>query len=175
MFLLETIASQISQSMSLQADALDFFADAANYAITLLVLPMAVVWRTRAGLFKGLCMLAFGLFIIVSAIIRAYQGTLPDASTMGAIAVVALIANLGVAALLYRYRAGDSNMRSIWLCSRNDAIGNVAVMIAAAGVFATTTRWPDLAVAALIAALSISAAYQVIRQALGEMRNEVAH
>lgn len=170
MFAVEIFASRVSQSMSLQADALDFFADAANYAITLFVLPLATVWRSRAGLFKGLSMLVFGIFVLASALIRVLAGEVPEATTMGAVAVLALIANVGVAILLYRYRGGDSNMQSIWLCSRNDAIGNLAVMLAAIGVYGTASRWPDLVVAVLIASLSISAAYRVILMAREEMR-----
>ncbi|GAA5317063.1 MAG: cation diffusion facilitator family transporter [Candidatus Pelagadaptatus aseana] len=172
MFFVEIIASQIGDSISLQADALDFFGDAANYAISLFVLGMALHIRARASLFKGATMAAFGLWVIGSAIYRAINGSAPEASVMGVVAVLALLVNVAVAVLLYRYRGGDSNMRSIWLCSRNDAIGNLAVLIAAAGVFATTSRWPDLVVAAVIASLNFSAAIQVIRLALAEMRAE---
>jgi len=172
MFLVEIIASQLGDSISLQADALDFFGDAANYAISLFVLGMALNLRARASLFKGATMAAFGLWVIGNAIYRALIGSAPDASVMGTVAILALAVNVGVAALLYRYRTGDSNMRSIWLCSRNDAIGNIAVLIAAAGVFATSSRWPDLVVAAIIASLNFSAAIHVIRLAIGEIRAE---
>ncbi|NIB39756.1 cation transporter [Pseudomaricurvus alkylphenolicus] len=172
MFFVEITASQIGDSISLQADALDFFGDAANYAISLFVLGMALHLRARASLFKGATMAAFGLWVIGNAIYRALIGSTPEASVMGAVAILALAVNVAVAVLLYRYRTGDSNMRSIWLCSRNDAIGNIAVMIAAAGVFATSSRWPDLIVAAIIASLNFSAAIHVIRLAIGEMRAE---
>lgn len=169
MFFVEIIASYFGDSVSLQADALDFFGDGANYAISLFVLGMALHVRARASLFKGMTMAAFGLWVLGNAGYRAYMGSAPEPSIMGTIALLALIANVSVALMLYRYRAGDSNMRSIWLCSRNDAIGNIAVMIAAFGVLGTGSRWPDLIVAVVIALLSLTAAYQVIRLAIGEM------
>lgn len=172
MFVVEMVASQLGDSISLQADALDFFGDATNYAISLFVLGMALHLRARASLIKAATMAAFGLWVIGNAIYRALIGSAPEPSVMGAVAMLALVVNVAVAVLLYRYRTGDSNMRSIWLCSRNDAIGNIAVMIAAAGVFATSSRWPDLVVAAIIASLNLSAAFHVIRLAINEMRVE---
>jgi len=155
MFVVEIVASYFGDSISLQADALDFLGDAANYAISLFVLGMALHLRARASMVKGITMAVFGLWVIGNAVNRALVGSAPEPSVMGGIAVVALAVNFIVAFLLYRYREGDSNMRSIWLCSRNDAIGNIAVMIAAAGVFATSSRWPDLLVAAIIARLEL--------------------
>lgn len=175
MFLVEIVASHYGDSVSLQADALDFFGDSANYAISLFVLGMALSVRARASMFKGLTMGAFGIWVIYNAGYRALLGSEPEPSIMGSIAVLALIANVGVAVLLYRYREGDSNMQSIWLCSRNDAIGNIAVLMAAGGVFASASRWPDLLVAVLIAGLSLSAAYRVIRLALTEMRTHASN
>jgi len=172
MFVVEIIAAQMGGSMSLQADALDFFGDAANYAISLFVLGMALSARAKAALFKGASMALFGMWVIGAALNRAISGDVPDAPIMGGIALAALLANVAVAAILYKYRSGDANMRSIWLCSRNDAIGNIAVMIAAAGVFATASRWPDLITAVIIASLNLSAAVQVVRQALAELRSE---
>jgi Co/Zn/Cd efflux system component len=171
MFVVEIVASQMSNSVSLQADALDFFADSANYAISLFVIGMSIKSRARAALIKGVSMAAFGIFVLFTAVTRAYSGDLPEATIMGSIGFMALIANLSVAAALYSFRGGDSNMQSIWLCSRNDAIGNLAVIAAAAGVFSTATRWPDLMVASGIAILSLSAAYKVIRMAINEIRN----
>lgn len=171
MFCVEIAASFHANSLALQADALDFFGDAANYGISLFVLGMALKYRSYAALFKGLSMGLFGLWVIYSAAMRAVSGSVPDPMTMGGIAVLALLVNVGVALMLYGYRSGDSNMRSIWLCSRNDAIGNLAVMAAAGGVFALGSRWPDLLVAGLIASLSLSAAFQVARQALAELRS----
>lgn len=172
MFAVELIGSFISGSVSLQADALDFFGDAVNYGITLLVLGMALHARAKAALFKGATMAAFGLWVMGSAVYRAATGAVPDAALMGVIGTLALFVNVGVAVMLYRYRNGDSNKRSIWLCSRNDALGNIAVMLAAGGVFATGTGWPDIFVAAVIAGLNLSAAAHVLRQALAELRSE---
>ncbi|MCH9674378.1 MAG: cation transporter [Gammaproteobacteria bacterium] len=169
MFFVEIVASHVGDSMSLQADALDFFSDSANYAISLFVVGMAITARAKASLFKGATMALFGIWVIGSAVYRAMTGSAPDPSMMGSIALLALVVNVSVAFLLYRYRDGDSNKQSIWLCSRNDAIGNVAVMIAAAGVFASSTRWPDLLVAGIIAALNISAALHVVRLARVEL------
>ncbi|MBT8098026.1 MAG: cation transporter [Woeseia sp.] len=169
MFVVEIVASRLGDSMSLQADALDFFGDAANYAISLFVVGMALTIRARAALFKGATMALFGTWIIGSAVYRAIVGSAPEPMTMGAIALLALLVNVVVAILLYRFRNGDSNRQSIWLCSRNDAIGNIAVMLAAAGVFASGSRWPDLLVAIIIAALNISAAFHVVQLARSEL------
>lgn len=171
MFLVEIVASLVGDSLSLQADALDFFGDSANYLISLLVLGMSLAHRAYAALFKSVTMALFGSWVIGSALYRAFTHSAPDAVVMSGTAVLALAVNVGVAVLLYRYRGGDSNRRSVWLCSRNDAIGNVAVMLAAAGVFASSSRWPDLAVAVLIATLNVRAAVLVTRLALGELRD----
>jgi Co/Zn/Cd efflux system component len=170
MFGIEIGAGFQSGSVSLLADAIDFFGDAANYAVTLAVLSMGLVWRARAALLKAASMLGFGGFVLGRAAWVAFQGGTPEALTMGSIGLLALIANVGVAALLYAYREGDANMRSVWLCSRNDAIGNVAVMLAALGVFGTGSAWPDLAVAAVMAGLAITGGYAVFRQARQELR-----
>ena len=171
MFFVEIVASYLGDSMSLQADALDFFSDSANYGISLFVVGMAITARAKATLFKGATMAMFGAWVIGSAVYRALTGSAPDPSMMGMIAFLALVVNVAVAFLLYRYRDGDSNKQSIWLCSRNDAIGNVAVMLAAAGVFASASRWPDLLVAGIIATLNIGAARHVIRLARSELRS----
>lgn len=169
MFLVEIGAGLQSGSASLLADAIDFLGDAANYALSLWVLAMALAWRARAALVKGVSMLAFGGLVVARVAWGAWQGVPPEPLTMGTVGVLALIANLGVAALLYAYREGDANMRGVWLCTRNDALGNVAVMIAALGVFGTGTVWPDLAVAAAMAGLAITGGWSVIRQARQEL------
>ena len=169
MFGIEIVGGLQSSSTSLLADAVDFFGDAANYGVALLVLSMAAVWRSRAALLKGLCMGAFGIFVLIKTAWSIAAGTVPEAVTMGAVGLLALAANLGVAALLYAYRSGDANMRSVWLCTRNDAIGNVAVMLAAAGVFGSGTGWPDWVVAALMGILALSASVSIIRQARAEL------
>lgn len=170
MFVVEIVASRLGDSISLQADALDFFGDAANYAVSLFVASMALAVRAKASLLKSATMVLFGTWVLGSALHRAVVGSSPEPMTMSAVALLALLVNVGVAALLFRFRNGDSNRQSIWLCSRNDAIGNIAVMMAAAGVLATGSRWPDLLVAAIVAGLSITAAIRVIRLARAELR-----
>ncbi len=170
MFLVEIVASRLGDSLSLQADALDFFGDSTNYAISLFVVGMALSVRAKASLFKGASMALFGMWVLGIAVYRAFTDSAPDPATMSVIALLALLVNVAVAGMLFRFRDGDSNRQSIWLCSRNDAIGNVAVMMAAAGVFASGSRWPDLVVAAIIAALNIGAAQRVVRLAIAELR-----
>jgi Co/Zn/Cd efflux system component len=145
--------------------------DAANYALALAVVDLALHWRARAALLKGNVMGMFGLWVAGSAIYSAVTATVPKAEVMGAIGFLALAVNLGVAGLLYRYRGVDSQALSVWLCTRNDCIANIAVMLAGAGVWASATAWPDIAVAAIIAVLGLSSAARVIRQALPEIRS----
>lgn len=173
MFAVEMAAGSAADSRALQADALDFLGDAANYAISLLVAGMALVWRSRAALAKGVTLLLLGLWVLVTALMAVLNGASPEPQTMGIIGGMALAANVGVALMLYQFRTGDANMRSVWICSRNDAIGNIAVMAAALGVFGTGTAWPDLVVAAILAALGISGGIQIIRQAAGELKTGV--
>jgi Co/Zn/Cd efflux system component len=170
MFAVELVASFVAGSVAVQADALDFLGDAGNYAVSLLVLGMAVVCRARAALLKGTVMGLFGLWVLGSTVSTAIAGTLPQAEIMGAIGFVALAANALVAFLLYRYRNDDANRLSVWLCSRNDVIANLAVMLAGAGVWASGTPWPDIAVAAVIAMLGLTSAVRIARTALAELR-----
>ena len=170
MFAVELVASWASGSVSLLADSIDFFGDAGNYAISLAVLGMGMATRSKAALFKAACMGAFGLFVLARAAWNLQTGVAPQAATMGAVGFVALAVNAGVALMLYRFRGGDANMRSVWICSRNDALGNIAVMLAALGVFGTGQAWPDLLVAAVIAVLALSGSWTVLRQASGELR-----
>ncbi|AVM73096.1 cation transporter [Magnetospirillum gryphiswaldense] len=170
MFFVEIVSGWLARSTALQADALDFFGDAANYGISLFVLASGVRVRAGAALFKGGTMAIFGLWVMGSTAWHAWSGTLPRAEIMGGIGLLALAANGTVTALLYAYRQGDANMRSVWLCSRNDSIANIAVIIAASGVFVTATHWPDIAVAAIIGGLNLSGAVQVIRRARQEWR-----
>jgi len=170
MFAIEIAAGFRSGSVSLLADAIDFFGDAANYGVSLAVLSLGLTWRSRAAMLKATSMLAFGVFVLGRAGWVATEGGTPEALTMGAIGLLALTANVLVAALLYAYREGDANMRSVWLCSRNDAIGNLAVMLAALGVFGTGSAWPDLAVAAVMGSLAIWGGWSVMRQARHELR-----
>jgi Co/Zn/Cd efflux system component len=170
MFLIEVAAGLAAGSASLQADALDFLGDSANYAISLLVVGMALRYRASAALAKGATMGAFGLWVITTVIWNALHGTLPSAFTMGAVGITALVANAASFALLWAFREGDANMRSAWICTRNDVVGNLAVLLAAAGVFGTGTGWPDLVVATIMAALALQGAALVIQQAWGELR-----
>lgn len=174
MFGVEVVAGSAASSNALLADALDFLGDAANYGISLFVLGMALQMRARAALLKGLTMGLFGLWVLGKASYDLFNGTTPEAFTMGMVGAMALATNLSVAFLLYRYRTGDSNMQSVWICSRNDAIGNIAVMLAALGVGLSGSAWPDIAVAVGMALLALSGAAQVIKQARVEMKEQAA-
>lgn len=169
MFAIEMAAGIAGGSKALQADALDFFGDAANYAISLGVAGMALAWRARAAMLKGVTLVGLGIYVIVATAWAALYGSTPQAEIMGAIGVAALVANVVVAVMLFRFRDGDANMRSVWICSRNDAIGNVAVVAAAAGVFGTGTAWPDLIVAGLMGGLGLWGGVQIVRQAWDEL------
>lgn len=170
MFAVELGASWMSGSVSLLADSIDFFGDSANYAISLAVLGMGLAARARAALFKAACMGAFGVFVLARSLWTLNTGAVPEPLTMGVVGSVALAVNAGVAVMLYRFRAGDANMRSVWICSRNDALGNVAVMLAALGVFGTGSAWPDLAVAVVMGLLALTGAWSVVRKARAELR-----
>jgi Co/Zn/Cd efflux system component len=172
MFAIEIGAGMAAGSSSLQADSLDFLGDAANYAISLGVTGMALSWRARAALLKGITLFALGTWVAATTILHATYGTLPKAELMGSVGLLALITNGTVAVMLYRFRSGDANMRSVWICSRNDAIGNVAVLLAAIGVFGSGTGWPDVIVASIMAALSLLGGLQIMRHAIAELRGE---
>jgi Co/Zn/Cd efflux system component len=169
MFLVELGAGLQSGSVSLLADAIDFAGDSVNYGVSLAVLSMALAWRSRTAWIKGATMFGYGLFVLAKAAWTARSGAVPEALTMGSVAFAAMVANVAVAALLYAWRNGDANMRSVWICSRNDALSNIAVMLAAAGVFGTGSAWPDLAVAAIMAVLAISGGTEVMRHARREL------
>lgn len=172
MFLAELTAGELADSRALQADALDFFGDAANYAISLGVAGLALVWRARAALIKGITLTILGAYVMLAAGLAVFQGASPAPAIMGSVGVAALAANISVALILYRFREGDANMRSVWICSRNDAIANVAVVAAAIGVFGTGTAWPDLIVAAIMATLGVSGGLKIIRLAWSELAKE---
>jgi Co/Zn/Cd efflux system component len=170
MFAVEIGAGLAAGSAALQADALDFLGDAANYAISLFVVGMALRYRAMAALAKGATMGVFGLWVIGTVLWHAMHGTLPSALTMGAVGLSALAANAASFGLLWAHRGGDANMRSAWICTRNDVLGNLAVLLAAAGVFGTGTGWPDIVVAAIMASLALQGAWIVARQSLSELR-----
>ncbi|MDL0431479.1 cation transporter [Marinobacter sp. TBZ242] len=169
MFLVEGFASLQSGSVSLLADAIDFFGDSANYLLSLSVLSMGMLWRGRAAMVKGITMALFGIVVLGRAAWVMQSGITPEPLTMGVVGALALAANLGVAIVLFKFREGDSDMRSVWLCSRNDAIGNIAVMVAALGVFGTGTAWPDLIVATIMGSLAITAGISVVRHARSDI------
>jgi Co/Zn/Cd efflux system component len=170
MFLTEMAAGQLVGSQALKADALDFLADTVTYGLSLSVIGASLRTRATAALFKGLSLSAMATWVMGSTIYQTFVLGVPRAEVMGGIAVLALAANLASVLLLLRYKDGDANVRSVWLCSRNDAIGNVIVMAAAAGVWGTKTAWPDLGVAALMAGIFLTSATQILRQAWQEFR-----
>ncbi|WP_416898835.1 MAG: cation transporter [Minwuia sp.] len=174
MFGVEIVAGALSGSHALQADALDFLGDALTYGLSLAVIGMSLRVRATAALAKGISLALMGLWVLGSTAHGVLVQGVPEAATMGAVGFMALTANLISVALLMSYREGDANVRSVWLCSRNDAIGNVAVMLAAAGVWGSSTGWPDLIVAAVMAALFLWSSVQIVQQALGERRAAAA-
>ncbi len=171
MFAVEMAAGQMAGSQALKADALDFFADAATYGISLAVIGASLRTRSTAALVKGYSLLVMGLWVFGSTIYRVFVTGVPEAPVMGIIGFLALLANLASVLLLMSYKDGDANVRSVWLCSRNDAIGNVAVMLAAAGVWGTATAWPDLIVAAIMAGLFLTSSFQIVGQAMAERKS----
>ena len=168
MFIVEIAAGFKAGSQALQADALDFLGDSMTYALSLFVLARSPLWRANAALFKGASLATLGLWVLGSTVWQLLNGTVPEPLTMGVVGVLALAANLLSVLLLVRFRNGDANVQSVWLCSRNDAIGNVAVMIAASGVFATGAAWPDLLLAAIMASLFLTSSVRILRQAVVE-------
>ncbi|WP_299179317.1 cation transporter [uncultured Neptuniibacter sp.] len=172
MFVVETGASIASQSMALRADALDFLGDSLTYTITLLAIGHSLRWRASAALFKGITLALMGLWVLGSTLYRTLVLEIPNEMIMGSVAMLAFTANLISALLLLKYRNGDSNVRSVWLCSRNDAIGNLAALLAAGAVFATQSPWPDLIVAFAMALLFLHSASLILRQAIAELRQE---
>mgnify|MGYP001821303067 FL=1 len=175
MFVVEMTAGQVAQSQALKADALDFLGDALTYGISLAVIGASIRARTNAALAKGISLFLMGAWVFGSTVYRVFYVGVPEAEIMGIIGALALATNLASVFLLVSYKDGDANVRSVWLCSRNDAIGNVAVMIAALGVWGTASGWPDLIVAAVMAGLFLSSSFQIIRQALEERRQEISH
>ena len=170
MFLVEMAAGSLAGSQALQADALDFLGDATTYGISLAVIGTSIQIRARAAILKGLSLTAMALWVLGSTAYHVLILGIPRAEVMGAIGILALAANAASVLILMRYKDGDANVRSVWLCSRNDAIGNVAVMIAALAVWSTATKWPDLIVAAIMAGLFLNSSIQILQQSFREMR-----
>lgn len=169
MFGVELVASVFSGSSALAADAADFLGDSANYALSLGAIALGGAWVSRVALLKGAAMSLYGIAVLAYAGWRAWLGVPPEPLTMGVVGTLALTVNFSVAAMLYRFREGDANMRSVWLCTRNDVIANLMVLAAAVGVLGTGTIWPDVAVAAILAVLGLSSGRIVIRQARAEL------
>ena len=171
MFLIEMLAGFKGQSMALKADALDFFGDTVSYAISLWAIGQSGLVRANVAMMKGISLALMGVFVLGATLYRFFVLGAPDEQIMGVIGLMALAANLLSVLLLLKHRDGDANVRSVWLCSRNDAIGNLAVLGAAVAVYVSQTPWPDLIVAALMATLFLNSARQIIAQA----RHEIAH
>jgi Co/Zn/Cd efflux system component len=172
MFVVEMGAGALAGSQALQADALDFLGDAVTYGISLAVIGASIRVRARAAMLKGVSLAAMALWVLGSTAYSVLVLGIPRAEVMGAIGILALVANAASVLVLLRYKDGDANVRSVWLCSRNDAIGNVAVMAAALGVWGTATKWPDLLVAAIMASLFLTSSIQILRQSFREVREE---
>jgi len=168
MFFVEMGAGFVAGSMALRADALDFLGDTATYAISLYVIGKPLKWRASAALIKGLSLGAFGVWVLGATVYQVFASGAPEPLTMGVIGVLALAANVVSAVLLFRFRNGDANVRSVWLCSRNDAIGNLAILLAAGGVAISGTAWPDLIVAAVMATVFLWGAVQILGRAIEE-------
>ena len=172
MFIIEMGGGAFAESVGLQADAIDFLGDSMNYGLSLAVLGMAVAWHTRVAFVKALAMLAFGVWVWSMIVVHWLAGTVPEAPVMGGIAFLAMLANIFCGVILFRFRGRDANMASVWICTRNDALSNIAVMIAASGVWVSESGLPDLAVGALIGGLAISGGIQVLRMVRAEHRQQ---
>jgi Co/Zn/Cd efflux system component len=170
MFLGEMIAGQLAGSQALKADGLDFLADTVTYGLSLAVIGASLRIRATAALAKGVSLSLMALWVFGSTVYQTFILGLPKADVMGLVGVLALVANLSSVLLLRPYKDGDANVRSVWLCSRNDAIGNIIVMAAAIGVWRTETAWPDLLVAAIMAGIFLTSSMQILRQAWTEHR-----
>jgi Co/Zn/Cd efflux system component len=171
MFLVESVAGYIAGSAALQADALDFLGDSLNYISALYVLNKPLHWKSGAAIIKGSIIGLFGFFVLGNTLYHWLYGTLPHAETMGAVGILALIVNFSAASLLFKFRKGDSNRSSVWICSRNDAIANLLVIGAGIVVYYTGSKLPDLLVSLIIATLAMSGAVQIIRKARHELRS----
>ena len=170
MFFVEIVMGVKSGSTSLLSDSLDFLGDSANYLISLIVLPMALSYRAKASMVKGLTMGGFGLFILMTTIYRVFYGEMPSSSEMSIVGFLALLVNVSAVLILLKFRDGDSNMRSVWVCSRNDAIGNVAVILAGVAVYFFQSKYPDLIVAFVLAFLALQASQEIIKRAWAELK-----
>ena len=169
MFVAELTVGLIAGSVALQADSLDMLGDAFVYAFSLYVVAKSIRWRAVSAMFKGIIMAAFGLAVLGQSIYKMLFGSVPEAELIGVMGSIALAANLFCLYLLTRHRADDVNMRSTWLCSRNDIIANVSVLAAAGLVAWTGTLWPDIAVGLIIATLFLKTSISVLSEAREEL------
>ena len=165
MFVVEGTAGLLAHSTSLLADALDMLGDALVYGFSLFVLARSMRWQAGAALAKGGFMLAFGLAVLGEAAYKVFHPVMPGVETMGIVGTIALAANIVCFSLLYRHRADNLNMSSTWLCSRNDVIANVGVLVAAGATYLLASRWPDIVVGCIIAVLFLRSAFSVLRDA----------
>jgi Co/Zn/Cd efflux system component len=170
MFAVEMGGGVMADSEALQADALDFLGDTLTYGLSLAVIGLSLRVRATAALIKGAMLALMGIWVLAATMWHVFVLGTPRAGVMGVIGLLALAANMACVLILINYKDGDANVRSVWLCSRNDAIGNVAVMLAALGVWSTATGWPDVIVAAILASLFLNSANKILRQALAEWR-----
>lgn len=170
MFFVEMFSGLMAQSQALQADALDFLGDSLTYGISLWVIGKSIQLRSKVALLKGISLCLMALWVFSSTLYRVFVLNEPNPMIMGTIGIAAFIANMVSVLLLMRYKDGDANVRSVWLCSRNDAIGNLIIVLAASGVWATSSAWPDLMTAGIMAGLFLSSSLQIIKQALAEQR-----
>ncbi len=171
MFFIEYYSGYLARSQGLKADALDFLGDSLTYGMSLAVIGMSLKTRATAALIKGVSLLFMALWVLGSTLYNSFYDLIPTAQIMGTIGLLALGANLLSVLLLMRYKDGDANVRSVWQCSRNDAIGNVLIIISALGVWGTATRWPDLIVAALLAGLFLRSAFLILTQGWEEYQS----
>jgi Co/Zn/Cd efflux system component len=175
MFVVEMTAGQLSGSQALKADALDFAADGATYALSFWAIGRPLAVRAGAAFLKGLSLLLIGLWVAATTLYQFFVFGVPAPAVMSVIGLLALGANLLSVFLLVPYKDGDANVRSVWLCSRNDAIGNVAVVIAAGLVFVLNSGAPDLIVAGVMSALFLSSASQILVQSYKEWQHAKEH
>jgi cation diffusion facilitator family transporter len=170
LFIVEAAAGLLASSTALLADSLDMLGDSLVYGFSLYVLWGSAAWKAKAALLKGAIMAVFGVGVLLEVIYKTMSGVVPSAATMGIIGTLVLLGNGICFLLLYRHRSDDLNMRSTWLCSRNDIIANVSVLVAAIGVKVFDASWPDILVGAAIAALFLRSAFTVLRESFGELR-----
>jgi Co/Zn/Cd efflux system component len=170
MFVVELVAGLLAGSVALLADSLDMLGDALVYGFSLYVVGRGPVWKARAAVAKAVLMGLFGAFVLGQIVLKLAHPQVPSFETMGVVGALALAVNGACFALLWRHRADDINMRSVWLCSRNDLIANVSVLVAALAVWTARSSWPDIVIGALICGVFFRSAYLVAREARVELR-----